>query len=181
VVEGHGETAAVPLLCHKVLEILEAWTWFVDPDPIRQPRASLVKAGRPNDAGMTRAVRLARARPADAVLVVCDADDDCPVAWGPAGELIVTRVLTGACVMASREYESWLLAARLDTSKLGARRIEEIRGAKERFKVEWPGYKPHVDQLAATREIDVVRLRSLAPSFDKLVRSLEKIVGVPAR
>jgi hypothetical protein len=79
--------------------------------------------------------------------------------------------------MAVREYEAWLLASRLNSRLVGKRPIETIRDAKKRFAVHWPGYKPSVDQLAATRDVDVGRLRKLAPSFDKLVRSLERLVA----
>ncbi len=173
IVEGEGEVAALPALCRKVLDHLEAWTWHVARDPIRQPRSSLVSEGKPNEGGLVRAVELARKRPADAVLVLCDSDDDCPAAWA----LRPSASFRSVCVMAVREYEAWLLASRLNSRLVGKRPIETIRDAKKRFAVHWPGYKPSVDQLAATRDVDVGRLRKLAPSFDKLVRSLERLVA----
>ncbi len=176
IVEGRGEVEAVPALCSRVLHHLEAWAWSVVPDPIRHARSSLVRDGAPNERELRRLVELARRRPADAVLVLCDADDDCPATWAPASERVVREILPGACVMAMREYEAWLLAAKTGSRLVGKRPIEDVRDAKGHFARVWPGYKPSVDQLTATREIDVERLRTLAPSFDKLVRSIDALV-----
>jgi len=177
IVEGNGEVDTVPALCARVLHHLEIWSWIVLPVAIRQPRASLVQRGQPNALGLRRAVELARRRPADAALILCDSDDDCPAAWGPASERVLVDVLPVACVMVVREYEAWLLASRTRSQADGHRRIEQIRDAKKHFRAHWPGYMPSVDQLDATREIDIARLRKLAPSFDKLVRSLHALVS----
>jgi hypothetical protein len=187
VVEGRGEVRALPALCSMIRDHLAAWTWVVDDEPVRQPRSSLVDESiaspkRPGNAsGLYRAVTLAKLRPADAVLVLCDSDDDCPVVWAQSGQPIVDSISKGACVMAVREYEAWLLASQLGSTTDGTRKIDGIRDAKGALARHWPGYKPSVHQLAATRKIDVPRLRALSPSFDKLVRSLAKIFGAPAK
>jgi hypothetical protein len=191
VVEGKGEVEALPNLCSRVRDYLEAWNWYVDPDPVRQPRSWLVDEAQDSPkrschaerAG--RAVRLALARPADGVLVTCDADDDCPAVWGPSAKNIVTRWVRGDAVMVVREYEAWLLHA-FDEAQLRAVGVsdpERIRGAKEKLKRIKPGYKPTTDQLKLTRGIDIARLRRASDSFDKLVRSLAAIfeVAPPAR
>lgn len=184
VVEGKGDVQAVPALCAKILNYLEAWTWVVDADPVRQPRGKLVDEKTPspkrpaNTDGLSRAITVAKSRPADAVLVLCDSDDDCPAVWGPSGQKLLDGLTRGACVMAVREYEAWLLCAHVNAAKVGSRSIESIRNAKGELASHWPGYKPSVHQLAATRAIDVSKLRTLSPSFDKLVRSLAKVFGI---
>lgn len=180
VVEGKGEVEALPNLCSRVRDYLGAWDWFVDPNPIRQPRGWLVDEAQPSPrrpchaerAG--RAVQLALARPADGILLTCDADDDCPAVWGPSAKAVVTRRTRGDAVMVVREYETWLLHA-FDDRQLGEAGISEperIRGAKEKLKRLVPGYKPTTHQLEVTHKIDIAKLRRVSDSFDKLVRSL---------
>lgn len=191
VVEGKGEVLALPNLCSRVRDYLGASSWFVDPEPIRQPRGCLVDEARPSPkrpchaerAG--RAVALALARPADGVLVTCDADDDCPAVWGPSAQAVVTQRVRGGAVMAVREYEGWLLHA-FDEAQRRAAGISDpdrVRGAKEKLKRLVPRYKPTTHQLELTRSIDIPTLRRASDSFDKLVRSLAEIFEVtpPAR
>jgi hypothetical protein len=188
VVEGKGEVEALPNLCSRIRDYLKASDWFVDPEPVRQPRGSLVDERVPSPArhcrvdGAERAVRLALARPADAVLVTCDSDDDCPAVWGPSAKAVVTKVAAGGAVMIVREYEAWLLHAfnAAELARVGVKNPDRIRGAKEKLKRLEPKYKPTTHQLEITRKIDLGRLRQASDSFDKLVRSLAEIFGVTA-
>jgi hypothetical protein len=181
-------SAELPNLCSRVRDYLEAWDWFVDPQPVRQPRGWLVDEGTPSPArpcradGAARAVRLALARPADGILLTCDSDDDCPAVWGPTAKAVITPVNRGDAVMIVREYEGWLLYAFGDAAlaKVGVTDPERIRGAKEKLRRLVPGYKPTTHQLEITRKIDLGRLRRASDSFDQLVRSLAGIFGVPA-
>ena len=185
IVEGHGEVKAMPCLCSRVRDHLKAERWFVDPEPIRLPRSNLVTGtgGAVSADGIKRAVALARARPADAVLVLCDADDDCPKDWGPAASAVIQNIIPGGAVMAMREYEAWLLASMLRSTNVGDRRIDTIRGAKEQLARIFPGYKPTLHQLRLTQKMNVSSVRALSDSFDKLVRTLGAIFGcrVPNR
>lgn len=188
VVEGKGDVEALPNLCSRVRDYLAAWDWFVDPQPVRQPRGSLVDERAPSPDrlcradGAARAVQLALARPADAILLTCDSDDDCPAVWGPSARAVVTQVARGEAVMVVREYEGWLLYAFGDAelAELGVTAPERIRGAKEKLRRLVPGYKPTTHQLEITRKLDLGRLRRASDSFDKLVRSLAAIFGVSA-
>jgi hypothetical protein len=185
VVEGQGEVAALPALCARVLLHLGAQGWIVDRDPIRQPRSRLVNEREKSPRrpcltdGIRRAAMLARARPADAILLLCDADDDCPAVWGPSARHAVAPLLPGAAVMAVREYDAWLLLSHTDAELHGAgvRDPERTRNAKEEMRKLIPGYKPSVHQLDATRRIDVGALRARSESFDKLVRDLAELCG----
>jgi hypothetical protein len=186
VVEGKGEVEALPNLCSRVRDYLGAWSWYVDPDPVRQPRSWLVDEALPSPRRpchaerASRAVQLALARSPDGILLTCDADDDCPAVWGPSAKSVVTSRSRGDAVMVVREYEGWLLHA-FDKDQLGAAGIsdpERIRGAKEKLKRLVPGYKPTTHQLEITRKIDIAKLRRSSDSFDKLVRSLAAIFEV---
>lgn len=176
VIEGHGEVAAVPRLCTKILHHLEAWRWIVDPEPIRSPRTQLVDKSSDCGQGLSRMVQLAFRRPADAVIVLCDADDGCAATWGPRASTLIRTHGHGAAVMASREYETWLLLARTGTRMFNGRTIENIRDAKGTLARVVPDYKPTVHQARLSSEIDVAALCALSPSFHKLVRSVQSIV-----
>lgn len=188
VVEGKGDVEALPNLCSRIRDYLSAWDWFVDPQPVRQPRGSLVDERiaaprRPCRAeGAERAVRLALNRPADGILLTCDSDDDCPATWGPSARDVVVQLGNGDAVMIVREYEGWLLHT-FDEQQLAAIGVpapDKVRGAKEKLKQLVPGYKPTTHQLEITRQIDIERLRQNSDSFDKLVRALAGIFGTSA-
>lgn len=188
VVEGHGEVEAFPNLCSRVKDYLQAWDWFVDPQPVRQSRSFFVDERVPSPnrpcrtEQTTRAIQLAHRRPADGVLLTCDSDDDCPAIWGPSAKGIVTSVCHGDAVMIVREYEGWLLQSFSEAELANAHvtNPESIRGAKGALKRLVPGYKPTTHQLEITRGIDIQQLRGRSDSFDKLVRSLAALFGVTA-
>jgi hypothetical protein len=185
VVEGKGEVEAIPNLCSRILAFLAAHEWLVDQDPIRQPRGNLVDArlpgpGRPCRAeGMNKALAIASARKPDAVLVLCDADDECPGTWARS---VPERTVLGqpvAGVMAVREFEGWLLWACGDKELAQARASdpERIRNAKGKLEQLVPGYSPTTHQLVMTRKIDIHLVRKRSRSFDKLVRTIAELCG----
>jgi len=184
IVEGEGEVEAMPHLCARALVHLGIYHWRVDPSPIRWPRSKLVDerarspSRPPHFEGIAGAMALARRRPADAVLLLVDSDDDCPVHWGPAAAEAASRLLPSVAVMAVREYESWLLESFPAETLLAlglAGPASERRGAKELLKKLVPGYKPTTHQLAITRTIDLAAVRGRSESFDKLMRSIEQV------
>ena len=188
VVEGHGEVQAVPLLVQRVAA---EWAngWAEVPPPFRVHRDRVVRADE-----LERAVRFAALRVPEGaeggVLVVMDADDDCPAELGPT-LLARARAAAGSrraeVVLAKAEFESWFVAAA--ESLAGARRFpsaltaperpEEIRNAKGWLTGVLPpgrSYSPTVDQagLAATFDLGVARQRS--QSFDKFCRAVLSLV-----
>jgi hypothetical protein len=186
VVEGKGDVEAVPALCSRILHHLGAHDrWIVDKQAIRSPRSKLVDEGvrspaRPcKRSEVERFLALATARGPDAVLVVCDADDDCPGVWAASMPTQTQTRRPVAAVMAVREYEAWLLWS-LDDATLDGARIadpERVRDAKGALSRVDPDYQPRVHQLLRTRQLDIPRVLKRSRSFNKLVRELARLAG----
>jgi hypothetical protein len=169
---------------------LAVQNWVVDPDPIRRKRSALVDARHPKPRrpcredevlkAMTLALR--RPRPANAVLLLCDEDEDCAAAWGPDATRVMNRLGAGVAVMAVHEYETWLLLNRSDAELRAAGVAVPVtgRGAKSTMRKLVPDYSPTVHQLDETRRIKIAFLRERSPSFDKLVRSIAALCGAIA-
>ena len=99
---------AFPILLRRLVTAAEAWKVTIN-TPVRQPRGRLVK-----QRGLTHAIRLARIRNCQAMLVLIDGDDDCPADLGPRlREWADAETPDIPCevVIAHREYEAWFLAA----------------------------------------------------------------------
>lgn len=174
VVEGHGDVEALPVLLRRLGPHLGAGHLQV-PRPYRMPRTQLVRAGRLEVAVWLQA-DLVPAR--GGVLVVVDADDDCPATLGP--ELL--HRAQGArpdkrigLVLAKRELEAWFLAGLPDQDRPDD--PENVRGAKERLKQLRGRYRPTANQAGLAATFDLDRARRHAPSFDKLCRELIGLIG----
>jgi hypothetical protein len=178
IVEGDGEVAALPALLHRFPE-WRASAWADVPQPIRVRRDRFL-----NDEGEFRKkVSLANAKCGAAgwILILLDADDDCPVtiaqsihqrarAIAPQREISV--------VLAKHEYEAWLIAAA--PSLAGQRGFslpanvpdaESVRGAKEWMGKCLPhGQKYHEvsDQAAFSARMDLQMAYDHSRSFRKL-------------
>lgn len=149
VVEGHGEVQALPVLIRRIAPAVRART-------LRVTKDRLLKRGE-----LERTIDTAGELLSDAdgaILVVLDADKDCPAVLGPA-------VLARSCkarsdrrilvAIAKAEFESWFLAA---ARSLGGKRglplnltpppyPEGVRGAKEWLASRMPrGYSETIDQ-----------------------------------
>lgn len=106
IVEGKGDVKSVPVLLSRILRLMNVYT--VHPDkPIKQPRQKIVKEGELEKAIVDLAMK--KRRNAGAILVLLDADDDCPALLGP--ELLRRAKhathLPVAVVLAKREFEAW--------------------------------------------------------------------------
>jgi hypothetical protein len=186
VVEGEGEEGAAPLLvrriCAEVLQFLAMKT----ARPVRVPRGKLVRP-----AELERAIRLARIRNRSEgpVLVLLDADEDCPAELGPrlkSSALAICEPEAVSIVIPRFEFEAWFLAAARSLSgKRGLREgltppddPEGIRGAKEwlsRNMVPGRKYKETVDQAALVQAMDL-RAAQSCKSFERLCREIERLV-----
>ena len=188
VVEGHGEVSAVPVLVRRIAATWDESLSVQIPRPIRTPRNKLVKPGE-----LERAVESAarRAGPHGAVLVLIDADEDCPANLGPRLVQRATKArddLPIGVVVAKQEYESWFLAA---AESLRGRRglagdlrhpsnAESVRGAKEWLSKRMGKNRKYVetlDQAALTSHFDLDSAGRRSGSFDKCHREILRLLS----
>jgi hypothetical protein len=184
IVEGHGEVEAVPILVRRIVQALDSTILLRFPtNPIRIPRDKFVKTGE-----LERAVELAalKNRAPGAILILLDADDDCPKELAPQLLLRARNARSDMpirVVLAKREFEAWFLAAAeslrgqqgLSSTLEPPPDPEAIQGAKEWLRKHMEAnrtYSETVDQPALTRCFDMEAARQ-APSFDKLYRDVE--------
>ena len=75
IVEGHGEVQAVPILLRRLAVEIKPEIYLDVPPPIRVKRQKILKEGE-----LERAVELAarKSEPCDGILILLDADSDCP-------------------------------------------------------------------------------------------------------
>ena len=178
IVEGPGDAAAVPLLLRRLRDEAQAWGIEVG-RPHRKPRAQLVKKD-----SLQSAVRVAVLRQdCAAILILFDADDDCPKELAPTLEEWAREAAGGrpcAVVMANREYEAWFLASiealrgksailHDATSHPDPEGPRDAKGELEQRMRGGASYSPTVDQAALTAHLDLESAHRRCRSFRKLV------------
>ncbi len=185
VVEGYGEVPSLPKLLYR-LAAHHSIHNLRTPKPWREPRDRLIKIGGIEQVVSTVA---AHVNSAGGVLVVIDADDDCPAQLGPA---LLQRAQNARpdipvkVVLAKREFEAWFLTAA--PSLAGVHGLapdlpipsdpESIRGAKEWLadhRLESRTYKPTIDQKLLVSAFDIDMSRKNSDSFDKFCRDVESL------
>ena len=190
IVEGHGEVRAVPVLIRRVAsEICNIHDVHVL-HPHRVPRGRMVaQDARELERAVELGVRKIRQTGTPGIIIVLlDADDDCPAKLGAQLLQQIARAdVAISVVVANREYEAWFLAGA--QSLRGQRGIsdvavapvdpEAIRGAKEYLERQLlaagESYRATVDQVALTAKLGLEEARA-APSFDKLCRDLCRLL-----
>lgn len=179
IVEGDGEVAALPVLLRRLagwrcpghdVEVLT---------PIRVYKDRFLN--RPEE--FSRHLQLAAAKCGDAgwILVLFDADDDCPAHKGAAVLTQARSIIPHrriAVVLANREYEAWFIAAAesldgcrgFQSRDLDAGADPEApRNAKGWMRERMPGgYGETTDQPAFTRRFDLAKAHGRSRSFRKL-------------
>lgn len=186
IVEGQGDEAAVPLLLRRLRDEAEAWGLEIG-KPHRRRRTLLVKKD-----SLQTAVRVAALREdCVGILIIFDADDDCPKHLAPmlerwAREAAVDKPC--AVVMANREYEAWLLASIPSLRGKGGILLdaahhadpEAPRDAKGELERRMSGnatYSPTVDQAALTAHVDLQAAYRSCRSFRKLVSAFGAVAA----
>lgn len=186
IVEGHGEVEAVPNLLHRIAAVVAPEETVVVRRPIRVSRSKIVKLGE-----LEKYVGIAtdNVSTGGAILILLDAERDCPATLGP---LLLARAAAVApnhpvrVVLAKSEYEAWFLASAVSLAGLhgidrefeSPVKPEEIRDAKGRISAHMPrgqSYSPTKHQRELTRALDPDLARS-APSFDKLWREVASLL-----
>jgi nucleotidyltransferase/DNA polymerase involved in DNA repair len=189
VVEGHGEVTAVPLLIRRIVSAYAPDAYAEVGRPIRIKRNALVQLD-----GIENAVELAARQTGaeDGILVLLDADKDCPVE-------LATELLRRAqrqrpdrsirVVVAKSEFEAWFLASA--HSLAGHRGLpqdlapppepEGVRDAKGWLSDRTPrgrSYKPTVDQAALAQIFDLDMAQG-ARSFRKFIKDVLELARGP--
>ena len=158
------------------------------PEPFKRSRGSLLAAG-----GIERAVSAMAQRisgPGGGVLVLLDADKDCPAQLGPALARRGQQARPDkrvSVVLAKVEFEAWFLAAASSLAGHHGFRgdltpppnPESIRDAKKwlsHHRPDGPKYSPTADQATLASTIDIKQAREGSPSFDKFYREVESLL-----
>ncbi len=181
IVEGDGEVAALPVLLRRLAAEWDPVTLVNPLQPIRVKRDKFLN----RDDEFRRQVLLAAAKSGENgwVLIMLDADDDCPANLGRqiydrARRHIGHRRLS--VVLANREFEAWFIAA--------ARSLQGVRGfslaGDERIEAETPRnakgwmrermqggtYSEILDQPAFAARLDLRQAFDHSRSFRKLCK-----------
>ncbi|MFG3259880.1 DUF4276 family protein [Streptomyces sp. NPDC048172] len=191
VVEGEGEMRALPVLLRRLLYAREIWDADIRP-PFRMGRGSLLANGGVERAVEAQARRLsgAHTESGGGVLILIDADDDCPASLGPAllrrAERARPDVRT-AVVLANREFEAWFLAAAPSlggaagmpdglTAPEDSERPRDCKGWLTLHRTDGSPYKPVADQAPLAQVFDLELARAHSPSFRKFCRDIEFLI-----
>ena len=180
IVEGDGEVEAVPVLIRRLGEWLTPSTSIQLGKPIRVHRDRFLR----RDPEFRRMLLLAAAKASESggILILLDADDDCPVELAAtirqrASAVVPHRWVSVVC--ANREFEAWFLAAAesLDgkrglsiSADDAPREPDAIRGAKEWLsrRIADGRYRERTDQAALAATMDLGAARRRSRSFRKL-------------
>lgn len=177
IVEGHAETESVPVLLRRLQQETSAYQIGIA-RPFRVKRNQVVKEGEIEKA-VEAALKLREG--ARAILVVLDADDDCPKRLAPE---LLTRVRNAAgsraicsVVLPKREFESWFLGSieslrdhrGISSSAELPDNPEGVRDAKGRLTDAMLGrvYVETDDQAALAQLFDIDTARRTCRSFRK--------------
>ena len=186
IVEGDGELKAVPVLLYKLLHELQRYDIHVAEPKPAYGRDNLLKPG-----GLEKFIRYAwKERECGAVLILLDADDDCPLALVRqlAPRITALGLLYPVVIVcANRMFETWFLASfatlagqmelRADEPPADA---EAVKNPKDWLNQRFPhgrAYKERADQEALTRLLDAELTRTNSRSFRRLCHALTEALA----
>ncbi len=189
IVEGDGEVRALPVLLRRLAELRGIFDIRI-PEPIRVRRDQFIR----REEEFRRKLLLAAAKAeGGSVLVLLDADDDCPVSLAADLTRRALEVLgesSVAVVVPQREYEAWFLAAA--GSLAGKRGLQNglaaptdsdaIRNAKGWLSERMSNGRYHEvsDQPAMSALFDIEEALAGSRSFRKFVKECNAAFGVEA-
>jgi hypothetical protein len=188
IVEGDGEVPAVPRLLHRIAAELGVPN-LLTPTPMRISRGKITTGG-----GIERAVAAGALRVSGkgGVLVLLDADDDCPAEYGP---LLLARATAArldkqvSVVLANREFEAWFLAAAPSLAgqfgfpaefprPQNSETPRDCNGLLTKARPKGQPYKETADQAPLTSVFDLKMAREHSDSFDKFYREVSRLIGI---
>jgi hypothetical protein len=187
IVEGRGDVQAVATVVQRIAQIEVPSTVVITNDVKTLDRGLMVQ---PQRLGADVALVARRLGGHGGILIVLDADDDCPATLGPtlqASAQAIRRDIPVGVVLATREFEAWFLAAA--ESLRGLRNLshtldshphpESVRDAKGWLTSQMPRpktYSASVDQVHLARAFDMSLARSRSDSFDKCYREITRLL-----
>lgn len=171
IVEGYGDFEAVPVLLRMINPELKVSR------PVRFPRTRLVI-----ESELQRAVHIAKSNltqgDAAMVLLVMDADEDCPAVLGPRLVRImeaVSRPFECYVSLAMREFESWIVGG---IEEFDVAIPDSTGSLKQRILALNEGrYQETIDQTRFTSKINIESLAAKSPSFSRLYRRVRRFTS----
>lgn len=189
IVEGEGEVGAVPVLLRRLCAWLTPESQVEVRKPIRVRRDQFLN--RQEEFSRTLQLAAGKAQTEGWILVLLDADDDCPKELGAS---ILERAQAIAphrqisVVLAKREFESWFIAAAdslrgrrgLDDGLTSPPDPESMRGAKEWLDKRMLGkrYREVMDQPALAFQFDLQQAKDASRSFQKLCKEFTSAMRI---
>ena len=187
--EGPGDKDAVPELLRRIL-----WERLDRYDVLASQ--AIAANGKPNlIRNLKRFLRYAVIKRCDAILVVLDADRDCPrnLALNLAVEASALNLNVPVAIVCCRhEYETWFICNLTDTNGDGIRNrlalsssltgptdVETLSGAKQWLTHHMPGdriYKETSDQVNLTHQIDLTLTHDRSRSFRRMCHAVEELI-----
>lgn len=196
IVEGDGEVQALPVLLRGIAAWLAPERRISVPRPIQTPRDRFLQRDAERRKVLELAVRLcAHAPDGGHIIVLLDADDDCPATLGSELKTTCEGIVDGrtglSAVLANREFEAWFLAS--GTSMQGVRGFDRTR-----LSGHWTGsdpdeprnakgliheatgrrYRSVKDQAALSARIDPALAERRSRSFRKLVAECRRALKI---
>lgn len=190
IVEGAGEQRALPTLIKRIAAQVAPGKPVEPGQGWRIPRNHIIQ----NDDEMQRVINvLAKSVKATGggILVLWDADDDCPAHEGPRHQVRLQALrpdIPIRVVIANREYEAWFLAGARDlagNSGLPADLADHPAPEQPRDAKGWlrqamrsgATYRETLHQESFSRLIAIDRVQRRSPSFDKLCREVGRLLA----
>lgn len=186
IVEGDGEVLSLPLLVNRLNTWLPATQFVKAGPPIRVRRDRFLN----KEDEFRKYVRLAEAKCGAQgwLLILLDADDDCPAELA-ASVLARVRSITAhvkvSVVFANREFEAWFIAAAASLSGKRGFAVDEMPADPERPRnaKKWladrmcGSYGETTDQPAFTALFDLQQAHDRSRSFRKLCSEWTRCCG----
>jgi hypothetical protein len=168
IVEGHGEVSSIPILVRR------GWPHLHCARPIRVKRYGILKADE-----LERYAKIANANIVEkggvgAVLLILDAEQDCPVNLAKALSARLRAALGtrfASCVIANKATESWLVAGDKDAPAVE----DELRQAPVWLQRKLGTYSKVIDQARLASSVDLQLAAQRSRSFRRFTKVLDEL------
>jgi hypothetical protein len=183
--EGDSDCDSLPTLLTRVAEFLGEEPPILQ-EPIRFRRNRVLKDELSRLLGLARK----KLRTPGGVLIVLDADEDCPAELGPSILLRASELSSDmpvAAVVAKRMFESWVIAGAeglISEGEVNSKEVppdpESVRSPKQwlsaRIKRD-DGYGEMADLKRLTGCFSIEHAHRRSPSFRKLCKEVARLLG----